>query len=286
MKHIRSHFVFNRSQRNGIFILVIVIVVLQMFYFYLNFGSSSPPSLSENPELNLFQKKIDSVRMAQQAGDTLRIYPFNPNFVTDYRGYTLGMTVEEIDRLHSYRAEDKWVNSAMEFQQVTGISDSLLNIISPYFRFPDWVTGSKPQVVNRNVAPVQSAAQKQDLNAASVEDLVAVKGIGETLAGRIVNYRNRIGGFVDDIQLKDIYGLSFETRAEVLKSFTVKNAPKVELLDLNTASVLELSNVPYIDYELAREIVNYRLLHENIGSFEELAKIKEFPSEKIDRIAL
>ena len=196
------------------------------------------------------------------------------------------MTVEEIDRLHSYRAQDKWVNSAIEFQQVTGISDSLLNIISPYFRFPDWVTGSRPQVVNRNAAPLQEAAQKQDLNAASVEDLVVVKGIGETLAGRIVNYRNRIGGFVDDIQLKDIYGLNFETRAEVLKSFTVKNAPKVELLDLNTASVLELSNVPYINYELAREIVNYRLLHENIGSFEELAKIKEFPSEKIDRIAL
>ena len=141
-------------------------------------------------------------------------------------------------------------------------------------------------MVNRNAAPIAAAAQKQDLNAASVEDLVAVKGIGETLAGRIVNYRNRIGGFVDDIQLKDIYGLNFETRAEVLKSFTVKNAPKVEILDINRASVLELSNVPYIDYELAREIVNYRLLHENINSFEELAKIKEFPSEKIDRIAL
>ena len=265
---------------------MLIIVVLQLLYFYLNFSKSSPSSPSENPELILFQKKIDSVRIARQAGDTVRIYPFNPNFVTDYRGYTLGLSVDEIDRLHAYRAEDKWVNSVSEFQQVTGISDSLLNIISPYFRFPDWVTGSKPQVVNRNAAPIQTAAQKQDLNSASVEDLILVKGIGETLAGRIVNYRNRIGGFVDDIQLKDVYGLTFETRAEVLKGFTVRNAPKVELLDINKASVLELSNIPYINYELAREIVNYRLLNENIGSFEELAKIKEFPSEKIDRIAL
>ena len=286
MKQIRSHFVFNRSQRNGIFLLVLIIVVLQLLYFYLNFGPSPPPSPSENPELILFQKKIDSVRITRQAGDTLRIYPFNPNFVTDYRGYTLGMTVEEIDRLHAYRAEDKWVNSAREFQQVTGISDSLLNIISPYFRFPDWVTTNRQVVVNRNSAPVQSAVQKQDLNAATVEDLILVRGIGETLAGRIVNYRNRIGGFLDDIQLKDVYGLNFETRAEVLKSFTVKNSPNIEILNINKASVLELSNIPYIDYELAREIVNYRLLNENIDSFEELAKIKEFPSEKIDRIAL
>ena len=286
MKHIGSHFVFNRSQRNGIFLLVLIIVVLQLLYLFLTFGSSSPASASENPELILFQKKIDSVRIARQTGDTLRIFPFNPNFVTDYRGYTLGMTVEEIDRLHAYRAEDKWVNSAGEFQQVTGISDSLLNVISPYFRFPDWVTAVRPQVVTRTATHIQSTIVKQDLNAASIEDLVAVKGIGETLAGRIVNYRNRIGGFVNDIQLKDVYGLNLETRAEVLKSFTVKNAPKVEILDINKASVLELSNIPYIDYELAREIVNYRLLNENIGSFEELAKIKEFPSEKIDRIAL
>lgn len=286
MKHIGSHFVFNRSQRNGIFLLVLIIVGLQLLYFFITFGSSVSPSSSENPELILFQKKIDSVRIARQAGDTVRLYPFNPNFVTDYRGYTLGMSVGEIDRLHAYRAEDKWVNSAGEFQQVTGISDSLLNIISPYFRFPDWVTGSRPQVVTRTAANIQSTIEKRDLNSASIEDLVAIKGIGETLAGRIVNYRNRIGGFVDDIQLKDVYGLTFETRTEVLNSFTVKNAPKVELLNINMASVLELSNIPYINYELAREIVNYRLLYENIASFEELAKIKEFPSEKIDRIAL
>ncbi len=286
MKQLRSHLVFNRSQRNGIFLLVLIIIVLQLLYFFGNFSNASPPSQTDNKELILFQKNIDSIKLANQAGDTLRIFPFNPNFVTDYRGYTLGMTVEEIDRLHSYRAGDKWVNSAAEFQKVTGISDSLLNIIEPYFRFPDWVTQNKPQVTNRTSSQAKTTSEMQDLNAASVEDLIKVKGIGETLAGRIVNYRNRLGGFVDDLQLKDIYGLNFETRREVLNYFTVKNAPSVELLNINKASVLELSNIPYIDYELAREIVNYRLLNENINSFEELAKIKEFPSEKIDRIAL
>ncbi|QED37670.1 helix-hairpin-helix domain-containing protein [Antarcticibacterium arcticum] len=286
MKHIRSHLVFNKSQRNGIFLLVLIIIVLQLLYFFGNFVKPTTSYQSDNPELVLFQKKLDSIKLAKQAGDTLRIFPFNPNFITDYRGYTLGMTVEEIDRLHAFRAEDKWVNSAADFQKVTGISDSLLKNIEPYFRFPDWVTQNRPQVTNRTASINASPSQKQDLNAASVEDLVAVRGIGETLASRIVNYRNRIGGFVDDLQLKDIYGLNFETRNEVLKNFTVKNAPQVELLNINTASVLELSNIPYIDYELAREIVNYRLLNDNISSFEELAKIKEFPSEKIDRIAL
>ena len=286
MKDLRSHFVFNKSQRNGIFLLVLIIVILQLVYF---FGSSGTPSLTtpDDPELAVFQKKIDSIKLARKAGDTLRIFPFNPNFLTDYRGYTLGMTVEEIDRLHTFRAEDKWVNSAADFQQVTEVHDTVLDRISKYFRFPEGVTNSRPAVTSRPAAVNEpSAVNKQDLNVASVEDLIVVRGIGETLAKRIVNYRNRIGGFIDDIQLKDIYGLNFETRAEVQKFFTVKNAPKVELININSASVLQLSEIPYINYELAREIVNYRLLNEGISNFEELAKIKDFPSEKIDRIAL
>lgn len=49
------------------------------------------------------------------------------------------MSVEQIDRLLAYRKQGKFANSPKEFQQVTGISDSLLNAISPYFKFPDWV---------------------------------------------------------------------------------------------------------------------------------------------------
>lgn len=287
MKDLRSHFVFNRSQRNGIFLLVIIIVILQLVYFLGN-RTITPTPESPDPEIAIFQKKIDSMKLANKAADTLRIFPFNPNFLTDYRGYTLGMTIDEIDRLHSFRAQDKWVNSAEDFQRVTGVHDTVLEKISPYFRFPDWVTKSRPAVTSRPAKSINESSfvNKQDLNSASIEDLIAVRGIGETLAKRIINYRNKIGGFLADNQLKDIYGLNFEARAEIEKNFTVKNAPRIELLNINTATAVQLSEVPYFNYELAREIVNYRLLHEGITNFEELAKIKDFPSEKIDRIAL
>ncbi len=279
---------FNRSQRNGIFLLVLIIISLQAFYFFGSFSSQSSAPETEDPELVLFQEKIDSLRQVSKTGDTLKIFPFNPNFITDYRGYVLGMSVEEIDKIIAYRAADNWANSAAEFQQVTGISDSLLEKIEPYFRFPEWVTRepSSVKLNTRQPTPQIAYEDKQDLNSATVEELQEIKGIGEVLSGRIVNYKNKIGGYVDDLQLKDIYGLNYEVRDEVLARFTVKDAPEQEILDINAASVLELSEVPYFNYELAREIVNYRLLHEKISTFEELANIKDFPSEKIDRIAL
>lgn len=267
--------------------MVVIIIVLQLVYFFVDFSPSPAVSKVDKEELVKFQNAIDSIKLASTVKDSARIFPFNPNFITDYRGYILGMSTEEIDLLHEHREQDKWVNSSDEFQKVTGVSDSLLRVISPYFQFPQWATPSRTV---RREGPVSGitgeASEKNDLNTATVEDLMRVRGIGEVLAARIVNYRNKIGSFVDDLQLNDVYGLNFEVRQEVLSQYTVKTPPEIKVVNINHANVLELSNVPYISYELAREILDYRLLHEKITTFEELAKIKDFPSEKIDRIAL
>lgn len=287
MMKFKSYFVFNRSQQIGIFLLVVIIVVLQLVYHFVDFSKNNIASGINEQDLNLFQNKIDSVKLAATAAKTVKIFPFNPNLITDFKGYTLGLSPEEIDRLHTYRAGDKWVNSSKEFQQVTKISDSLLQKISPYFKFPDWVT-SENTAARFKVSNSSKKAfkDKNDLNTATAEDLMMLNGIGEALSGRIVNYRNKIGGFIADLQLKDIYGLNYELREEIQSYYTVKSPPEIKIYNINEASVTELSGNPYINYELAREIIDYRLLYEKIGNFEELAKIKEFPSEKIDRIAL
>lgn len=287
MKKFKSHFVFSRSEQNGIFLLVLIIVALQLIYYFVDFNKEDQISAEGQEEMVEFQKKIDSIKTLRIVKDTLKIFPFNPNFITDYKGYSLGMSVEEIDELHAFRAKEQWINSAEDFQKITGVHDSLLKKIAPYFKFPDWV--GQPKTSRSTFSEkekIASSEMKKDLNAATAEELMAINGIGEILAGRIVKYRNKIGGFIADIQLKDVYGLNFQTREVLLEKYTVKDPALVSKLNINTASVLELAEIPYFNYELAREIVDYRSLHEKISTFEELAKIKDFPSEKIERIAL
>ncbi len=287
MSNLRSHFIFSKSQQNGIFLLVVLILIFQLIYLFVDFNSGEELTQEDSARLAHFQKQIDSLNQIAGNNDTLRIYPFNPNLITDYKGYTLGMSVEEIDRLLLFRKDNKWMNSPDEFQKVTLVSDSLLNKMSPYFKFPDWVKNSKKDSFNnQNKTAVSSKLNKKDLNTATLEDFIEVKGIGEVLALRIIKYRSKIGGFVSELQLKDIYGLNFEVRKELLSDFFILTKPEVVVFNINYASVLEIASVPYLDYELAREIINYRTLHERIVTFEELAKIKDFPSEKIDRIAL
>lgn len=282
MKPLKSHFVFNRSQRNGIFLLVLIIVGLSLIYFFVDFSSEENVSPAESERIMLWQRKIDSLKKMKAAENAFVVYPFNPNFISDYKGYSLGMSVEEIDKLHAYRKRDQWINSEEDFQKVTGVSDSLLKEIAPYFKFPEWVTNANDE--KKNVEKV--SIPKQDLNAATATDLVKIRGVGKVLSARIVNYKKSIGGFRDEIQLHDVYGLEPQVVVRITKSFVVLNLPTFKKPNVNEISVLALSEVPYFDYELARRVVEYRKLREGIASFGELTKIEDFPVGKIEQIKL
>jgi competence protein ComEA len=281
----KSHFVFTKKQRNGILLLVLCIIVAQLVYLFVDFPAEKSVLDLESEEIVNLQNQIDSLKQVALEDQQPKIYPFNPNYITDYRGYTLGMSTEEIDRLHQFRAQNKWVNSAEEFQQVTKVSDSMLAAIEPYFQFPEWVTNPKTTTSNYKNRE-KTFAQKKDLNTATAEELQEIRGIGEVLSKRIITYRDKLGGFLIDEQLQDIYGLEYGVIRNILHEFTVKNTPEIEKININTASASDMATLPFISFELAKEIVNYRLLHEGIKDFGELKAVAGFPVQKIDRITL
>jgi len=283
----KSHFTFSKKQRNGIFLLLLLIIVFQCIYFFVDF--SSKEIKVNNDEFELFQNEIDSLRLVEIENRKPKTYPFNPNFITDYKGYTLGMTNEEIDRLLKFREQNKWVNSVKQFQEVTKVSDSLLNIISPYFKFPDWVTNPKSKSTNTytNNNKPKSFEQKMDLNTATASQLQKVNGIGEKLSERIIKFRNKfIGGFIADVQLQDVYGLSPEVIERVKQQFTVKTPRQFQKINLNSATIEQLVTIQHIDYDVAHNIVEQRILREGYKALTELLKVKDFPVNKIEIIKL
>jgi len=286
MKNIKSHFKFTRQQRSGIFLLLLLIVAIQCIYAFVDF--SSEDIKINSTELKRFQEEIDSLKLVEIEKRKPKIFPFNPNFITDYKGYTLGMTNEEIDRLLKFRKNNQWINSAKQFQEVTKVSDSLFNKISPYFKFPEWVTNPKPkrQFINTFNNKPKNEAQKIDLNAATSSQLQKVYGIGETFAKRIIKYREKQNGFVSIIELNEIYGLTPETIAEVKKSFSLKTPKSISKININTATRDQLVTVKYIDYEIAFNIIEERKLREGFKSFNELTKVKDFPIKRLEIIKL
>ncbi len=285
---ISSYFKFSRSQRTGIFFLFGIIVVLQLAYFFVDFSLVSKNSPEKEKWLSL-QSEIDSMKI-YKLNYVPKIYPYNPNFITDFKGYKLGMSVEQIDRLLAFRKENKYVNSPKEFQEVTKVSDSLLNAMSPFFKFPDWVNNKK-EFKDYKKSSYTAFAKKGkivviDINQATQEDLVKIFGIGEAISLRILKEKESFGGFVSMEQMKDIWGLSPEVIENLNSHFKVSVLPNFKKIDINNASIKELSQFPYFKYPISKKIVTYRSMNGDFKNAEDLTKIIGLSSEKANIIAL
>ena len=290
-KTIQTYFKFTKEQRTSIFFLFLIIVVLQLVYFFIDFSTVSKEYPEKQKWLSL-QTEMDSLKMDSKNSQP-KIYLFNPNFITDYKGYKLGMSIQEIDRLLAFRRENKYVNSPEEFQNVTKVSDSLLNLMAPYFKFPDWVNNKKENSKYKEYEAYQNEAfaKKEkiiiiDINQATKEDLVKIYGIGEAISVRILKQKETLGGFVSMEQMQDIWGLSPEVIENLITHFKVLAVPRFKKIEVNNASLRELSQFHYFRHALAKEIVTYRSMNGNIKNIEDLTKIKGFPVDKANIIGL
>ena len=282
---IKSFLTYSKSQRIGILLFFGIIILVQGIYFFYDFTAKETIDKEQSKWLAL-QSTIDSLKLNNKNYKPT-IYPFNPNFITDFKGYKLGMSVEEIDRLLAYRAQNKFVNSAAEFQAVTKVSDSLLKAISPYFKFPDWVKNNKKnyQEFAKNDFSKPEKIIVLDINQATKVDLMKVYGIGDKISDRILEQKDKYGAFVSMEQMDDIWGLSPEVLEKLKSSFAVKSVANCKKININNATVKELTQFPFFRYQLAKDIVVFRTMKGDI-KIEDLSKIKGFPLEKIKIIAL
>lgn len=284
MKIVKPHFWYNKSQRNGVFFLLSIIILLQIVYSFVNF--STPDEHDKKPVSNLLQTSIDSLKNIELEVRRPKIYPFNPNYISDYKGSQLGMSVEEIDRLIQFRKQNKFINSVNQFQVVTKVSDSLLKKISPYFKFPDWIKKQTNLSVKNTIVAEKFYISTSDLNMATVKDFESINGINTYLANRIVKYRTKLQGFSYRDQLLEVWKIKQENIEALLKIFTIISKPKILKIDINNASFKEVLAIPYIDYQLCKKIFEFRDEVAELQSIDEIKNIQGFPLDKYDRIVL
>ena len=112
------------------------------------------------------------------------------------------------------------------------------------------------------------------LNSADTSDLIKVNGIGRYLAGRIIDYRHRLGGFVDVKQLVEIEGINENLLLENPETFVVDKSLVISV-SINSSGVERLRRHPYINFYLAKEIVERRRVK---GEFSDLRQVVGLPS--------
>ena len=282
---LKSHFRFTRSEQSGILLLSLLIILLIYLNYFFSFSSESS-FIIDNPQVLILQKEMDSLRKVELHKRKPKLYPFNPNFITDFKAYTLGMRTEEYDKLKAFRDEGKWINSVSDFKKVTGVNQKWLDSISPYFKFPEWVTHPKRNTKTNSYNKVLSFSEKTDLNKATKEQFMEVSGIGDALSNRIIEYRNKLGGFTDDVQLYFVYGLDASVVQRALNKFTVKTPKEIQKMNINHSSASDIATLPGISFALAKDIWEFVHLRNGIGNLDELSKIEGITVQKLQLIKL
>lgn len=113
--------------------------------------------------------------------------------------------------------------------------------------------------------------------------LQMVSGVGPIISGRIIKFKESMGGFHRPEQLLDVYGLTPEVAERIYNTFPFE-AVITKKIDINNADVKELSQHPYISTSEAKVIVAYRKQHGPFLEAVDLLEIKIFNQDWLGRL--
>lgn len=133
--------------------------------------------------------------------------------------------------------------------------------------------------------PMSSRPQLNKLNFSEADTVVLqlVPGIGQTMAGRVIKFRDNIGGLHSRDQILEVYGMTEEVAERVFEYFEF--VPGIhKKIEINAIEVQQLAKHPYVNFGTAKVIVAYRDQHGPYRNAEDLLKIKIFNKEWVERL--
>lgn len=291
---------FSRKDRLGVLVLVLLIVLIYALP-YLAPSKVTPPVFLTDSLLSW----ADSSRPAQVAGyrsepgrwpardrqnaETniavrAELFRFDPNTLDEAGWRRLGLPERATRTLLNYRNKGGRFYKPEDLQRVWALPEGFYDRVAPYVDIPDSKrTSGFPQAELQKSKPAATTPVIIDINAADTTGWIGLPGIGPKLAARIVNFRDKLGGFVHVDQVGETYGLPDSTFQRLKARLALGNNP-VRKLAINTATREELSAHPYVNWSLAKAIIAYRQQHGPLKSPDDLAQIHLVDNKTLERL--
>ena len=297
-KHRPEYLSFTRKERIGIIAVVVIMMVYPIIpILYALIYKPEPVDHTafekEIAELNVKEPDSSSAYSKRNYDDggylqyqpsekyytdrTVKgeLFYFDPNTLSVDGWKKLGVREKTANTIQNYISKGGRFYKPEDISKIWGLREDEVKRLLPYVRieakpaadynrYPDLEKGKNYEKPKYTIATV-------DVNSADTSAFIALPGIGSKLAARIIAFREKLGGFYKVEQVAETYGLPDSTFQKI-KSKLVIAGSHVKQLNINTASVDELKTHPYLRYNIANAIVQYRVQH---GSFSSVSDIKK-----------
>jgi competence ComEA-like helix-hairpin-helix protein len=224
----------------------------------------------------------------EQAQETFAIMkPFDPNLVDAAMLSSFGLSDKTISGWLNYRSKGGYFRQKEDVKKLFTLSDMDYQRLYPFMFIGEKATtevaANQPDKARAiNISSKRTIASV-DINSAEIEDLVQLPGIGEGWAKRILNWREKLGGFSRIEQVGETRMLP-DSVFQKVRPFLQVQAQTFKKISLNTATWDELNEHPYIESKQARWIIAFREQHGRFRSVEELLQIIELKKDWLEKV--
>ena len=290
MDSLRKWFSFSKGERVAIVTILAAILILVLACLFRPSRKSLNDASLHNLDslLALRQAAIETQRQQQaekvQEMAELHPFPFNPNTLTEEEWLRMGLADRQVRNIMNYKAKGGKFYSKKDLGKLYTISEEEFAQLEPYIVLPEasrgtgYKTASKKQEekAGEEFKPVEKKAiPVVDLNTVDSTTLVELPQIGPYTAVRIIEFREKLGGFVNKEQLRDVKGMD-EARFAAIQPYINLGAVEIRKVDVNRADFKTLVHHPYLNYEQVKLIFNQREKRGMIKNWEQLdALLKE-----------
>jgi competence protein ComEA len=212
---------------------------------------------------------------------------FDPNTATESDLLGLGLDEKTVKNMLKYRQSGGIFRKKEDLKKLYGFSDIDFIRIEQFVQIADnqsFVKGTS--VTSQNEANNKNTDKPTltvlDVNKATEEELLALRGIGRTFAARIITQREKIGGFATIEQLKEVYGLPDSTLQNIAPYLKL-TTPVYRKIHVNKATPDALAH-PYMTRKQAEALVRYRLNHGDFKNINDVKLTGVFGDANLDKL--
>jgi DNA uptake protein ComE-like DNA-binding protein len=259
----KGYFNFNKKERFGVIILSSIIIVL-VLVLNVGFAVSVPKPHDVDPNqleyLVLDTKRSHPFNNYSEDGpqNQSMLREFNPNTIQLSEWIDLGFSEKQANAILTYRTNYGPFTKKEDLKKIYVINEKKYHELAPYMVFDVVISDDKTSNQGFNLPKSGTSITKTNIkiNSATKEDLMALNGIGETFADRILNYRNKLGGFVESEQIEKLY-ISDDAKS-VLKEKAIFDVENIRKTNINLVNKETLKLIPYSNWGVVAEILRYR----------------------------